>query len=78
MEFFGVKHEWEDSSISVAPQKYQPKDFLVEADWSAASYWYELAAFAETCDLTLHGLFAESLQGDSVLPKLMERITGEE
>lgn len=71
MEFFGVKHEWEENAIHISPQAYQPKAFLVEADWSAASYWYLMAAFSETCDLTLHGLFAESLQGDSVLSELM-------
>ncbi|HFA51575.1 MAG TPA: 3-phosphoshikimate 1-carboxyvinyltransferase [Bacteroidetes bacterium] len=72
MEYFGVGHEWEGNCIKVAPQTYVPKDFLVEADWSAASYWYAMAAFSEDCDLTLHGLFADSLQGDSVLPEMME------
>ena len=72
MEYFGVKHEWEENTIFVKPQPYVPKDFMVEADWSAASYWYAMAAFANECGLTLHGLFKESIQGDSVLPKMME------
>ncbi len=72
MEYFGVKHSWEGNRIHVAHQPYMPKDFLVEADWSAASYWYAMAAFADECDLTLHGLFSESMQGDSVLPTMME------
>jgi len=72
MAYFGVKHEWEGQQIRVAPQTYEPKDFLVEADWSAASYWYAMAAFSDECDLTLHGLFEESLQGDSVLPQMMK------
>ncbi len=72
MEYFGVNHNWGENSIFVKPQSYQPKDFMVEADWSAASYWYAMAAFADECDLTLHGLFEDSMQGDSVLPKMME------
>ena len=72
MEYFGVKHEWSANSISVKPQAYRAKEFTVEADWSAASYWYAMAVFADDCDLTLHGLFEESMQGDSVLPKMME------
>ena len=72
MEYFGVAHKWENNSISVRPQSYQAKTFTVEADWSAASYWYAMAALADECDLTLHGLFEESMQGDAVLPKMME------
>lgn len=72
MAYFGVGHEWKENSISVKPQSYQAKEFTVEADWSAASYWYAMAALADECDLTLHGLFEDSLQGDSVLPKMME------
>ncbi len=71
MEYFGVRHDWEDQSISVGPQSYQARPFTVEADWSAASYWYAMAALSDECDLTLHGLFQESMQGDAVLPKMM-------
>ncbi len=72
MEYFGVKHSWEDNRIHIPQQSYQPRDFLVEADWSAASYWYAMAAFSDECDLTLHGLFAKSVQGDSVLTEMMK------
>ncbi|HHM21714.1 MAG TPA: 3-phosphoshikimate 1-carboxyvinyltransferase [Bacteroidetes bacterium] len=72
MEFFGVKHQWKADCISIKPQQYMPKDFTVEADWSAASYWYAMAAFASQCKLTLNGLFEQSLQGDSVLPQIMQ------
>jgi 3-phosphoshikimate 1-carboxyvinyltransferase len=66
MEYFGVKHAWEGNTIIVEPQAYQAKDITVEADWSAASYYYALAAFADELDLTLNGLFKDSLQGDAV------------
>ncbi len=70
MQHFGVQHSWEEQSIVIAPQAYQAADaagFTVEADWSAASYYYSLAAIAPEADLQIDGLFANSLQGDSVL-----------
>ena len=74
MQYFGVSHEWEDNSIVVAPQKYQPKPFTVEADWSAASYYYSMAAMSDYADIQLDGLFAESIQGDAVLPVIYEKL----
>ena len=73
MAYFGVQHQWEGNLIAIPPQKYQPKDFTVEADWSAASYYYAMAAFAEKVDLHLFGLFENSLQGDAVLVKMMTK-----
>ncbi|MEM9545672.1 MAG: 3-phosphoshikimate 1-carboxyvinyltransferase [Bacteroidota bacterium] len=70
MEYFGVQHKWNDQTIHVAPQKYKPKDFYVEADWSAASYYYIIAALAGEVDLTLKGLLKESLQGDSAIAEI--------
>lgn len=71
MEYFGVLHTWKDRVIRVAPQSYSPRPFTVEADWSAASYYYAIAALSDSCDLHLEGLFANSLQGDAVLQKMM-------
>lgn len=44
-----------------------PTPYCVEADWSAASYWYELVALSPCADfrLRLRGLRQNSLQGDS-------------
>lgn len=67
MAYFGVSHTWEGQTIEVTPQAYQARDFIVEADWSAASYYYSLAALSDACDLQIDGLFADSLQGDAVL-----------
>lgn len=72
MEYFGVNHSWDqNNTITVLPQAYQPSAFVVEADWSAASYYYAMAAFAEQVDLQLDGLFKNSLQGDAVLSEMM-------
>ena len=70
MGYFGIKYHWEGQTIIVAPQYYQARDFTVEADWSAASYYYSLAAVSESADLHIDGLFADSLQGDAVVQRL--------
>jgi 3-phosphoshikimate 1-carboxyvinyltransferase len=45
---------------------------MVEADWSAASYYYSLAALSKQADISLNGLFKNSLQGDSALVNIFE------
>ena len=72
MAYFGIHYTWEGHTIRIEPQTYQPRTFTVEADWSAASYYYALAAFAGPLDLQLDGLFANSIQGDSALVEMME------
>ncbi|MEZ4958774.1 MAG: 3-phosphoshikimate 1-carboxyvinyltransferase [Saprospiraceae bacterium] len=72
MEHFGVRHSWADNTITVPAQSYHAQEFTVEADWSAASYYYSMAALSESCDLKLHGLFSNSWQGDAVLGGMMQ------
>ena len=43
---------------------------MVESDWSAASYWYEMAALSEKAEIELLGLFQNSVQGDSKVAQL--------
>ncbi len=73
MRHFGVDHSWEGQVIEVPPQAYRAREFTVEADWSAASYYFSLAAIAESADIQIDGLFAQSVQGDAVVAKLYER-----
>lgn len=58
--------EW----VKVAPGSYSDKPFVVEADWSAASYWYSIVALAEEgSSIVIDGLKSgdQSLQGDAVM-----------
>ena len=71
MGYFGIEYKKEGQFIKILPQQYKARDFTVEADWSAASYYYTLAALADEADLQLDGLFDESVQGDSVLAEIM-------
>ena len=72
MHLFGIRYEWKGSEIIIPQQIYKPVDMTVEADWSSASYWYEMAAMAENANLILRGLSQSSLQGDSVLAEIFK------
>lgn len=74
MNQFGIHHTWKDNVIEIASQPYVGNNCTVEADWSGASYWYEIAALAKEANLIVHGLSANSLQGDAALVKLFERL----
>ncbi len=60
-----------DYCITVPPAMYRDNggSGKVEADWSAASYWYEVTALTGR-PFTLKGLSRHSLQGDSCLNEL--------
>ncbi|HSI90260.1 MAG TPA: 3-phosphoshikimate 1-carboxyvinyltransferase, partial [Adhaeribacter sp.] len=72
MKQFGVTSEFSENAISIAPKTYTGGPFRVEADWSAASYWYSMAALATDAEILLAGLKENSLQGDSKVASLME------
>ncbi len=76
MEYFGAKSSWDGAVIKVEEGSYEPKEFTVEADWSGASYWYQMAAFATELDLRIYGLKATlfSLQGDSAIVEMYDRL----
>ena len=66
MKDFGGKAEWlNDHELQVKPQPYAPVPYYVESDWSASSYWYQIAALSPEAGITLPGLFEKSYQGDS-------------
>ena len=71
MKHWGVECEVsaDGRRISVPHCNYTPADFTVEADWSAASYWFEIEAMSYG-DISLQGLQQKSLQGDSRVAKI--------
>jgi 3-phosphoshikimate 1-carboxyvinyltransferase len=73
MRQFGAKVYWiSNNEICVEPKSYEARTYFVESDWSAASYWYEMVALSSDKDarVTMPGLFANSLQGDSVVAEM--------
>ena len=68
MREFGADADWSDfETISVAPKPYKERNYYIENDWSAASYWYEMMALSthEDDEIRLEGLMDGSKQGDS-------------
>lgn len=65
MAKFGVQYRWKGNEITVPEQNYFARDFTVEADWSGASYWYEILSLYDSGELFLENLQLESLQGDA-------------
>ncbi|MCB0381170.1 MAG: 3-phosphoshikimate 1-carboxyvinyltransferase, partial [Flavobacteriales bacterium] len=63
MRYFGAELIWNSTGMEIKSGKYIAKDFFIEADWSAASYWYGMVALADKADVTLYGLQQNSLQG---------------
>lgn len=74
MNVFGVRAERNGSNIRVLPGKYQGMNYVVEADWSAASYWYEIAALRPGSKFTLRGLRSDSIQGDRQVAEIFRRL----
>ena len=75
MKDFGAEAEWlYDNCIEVLPKPYTSVPFTVESDWSAASYWYQMAALAPEAEIQLNGLFADSYQGDSKVAELFTEL----
>lgn len=71
MQHYGATASWETkNTLYAAHGKYHDVPFLIESDWSGASYWYQLLAVqahhapASTHRIELTGLFPQSSQGD--------------
>ncbi len=74
MQAFGIAYRWEGNRIDIDHQAYQTlAAFTIEADWSAASYYYATLALADSGAIALQGLFPNSLQGDSIIAELMRK-----
>ena len=71
LEQGGIRHEWDNQAITIAPQDFSDSVIHVEPDWSAASYWYAIAALSDEAEIFLPGLNAYSLQGDSRITEIM-------
>jgi 3-phosphoshikimate 1-carboxyvinyltransferase len=67
----GISHEWSENNISIKQQEFIDSTLAVEPDWSAASYWYSIAALADSAHIDLPYLKNKSLQGDSRIREIM-------
>ena len=70
MHGFGAEVDWTSpDTIEVRPKPYSNAPYLIENDWSASSYWYELASLypISEANVSMRGLEDSSRQGDSVV-----------
>ena len=84
MRHFGAVVERNERTVVVKPKPYQPTSFTVSPDWTAASYWYEMAAFSEECEIKLRGLSnlrgssgtagSRTAQGDAIIAEWMQQL----
>ena len=70
MSLYGAAPQMKGNVITVPAGRYNPLPYKVEADWSAASYWYGFVALAKEADVILTGLDNRSIQGDSKVASL--------
>jgi 3-phosphoshikimate 1-carboxyvinyltransferase len=76
MKEFGAEVVWEENKIFVKPipYHYSKEEFVVESDWSAASYYYSIVALAATnTTLTLNNFFSKSLQADAICSTIYKK-----
>jgi 3-phosphoshikimate 1-carboxyvinyltransferase len=73
LEHFGVKHTWEENSISIQHQPLINNTYEVGADWSSASYWYTIAFLADEAEIFIEDLRDDWTQGDRVMADWMKR-----
>ena len=76
---FCITSTWDHLTqvISIAPQPYKAQQYHVESDWSAASYWYEIASLTArnlSNAISLEGLHTQSLQGDAAIANYFEAL----
>lgn len=76
MQKSGADVDFTGNTVIIKEQKYRHFDYftIIEPDWSAAAFWYQLAAFTSDAHIVLRGLFSESVQGDSVLPAIYNNL----
>ena len=77
MKEFGASVIWNDNKIIVEPisYTYNKKEFVIESDWSSASYYYSIVALSKIgTQLSIKGLFENSLQADTVCKDIYKNL----
>ncbi len=70
MKQYGADADWTGGdTITIRPQNYTSRPYVIENDWTSASYWYEMMALYDNHEdtLVLNGLADGSKQGDSAV-----------
>ena len=75
LNYFGVKVIFTENKIEIEPKSnIKNKVKLVESDWSSASYYFSIVSLCKEAKISLKNFNQKSLQGDSVLPIIYEKL----
>jgi 3-phosphoshikimate 1-carboxyvinyltransferase len=66
--------DWTGNEIKIAEQSYLSKNYKVESDWSAATFWFQIASLSENCNIKLNGLAKNSIQGDKEVRRIFKNL----
>jgi 3-phosphoshikimate 1-carboxyvinyltransferase len=70
----GIQVVSQENSIRVFHKNIINSDITVEADWSAASFWYSMLSLAEKGEVYLHRLKKTGLQGDQEVSRIFSQL----
>lgn len=70
LQYLGINSGWNKDETLIESEFKDGSELTVEADWCAASYWYEIAALSKKCNISIHGLNLDSTQCDIILKEL--------
>ena len=68
----GAIVEFKENVVSISKSDYKFDSIDVEYDWSAISFWYELAVIGQIPHLCIANVMQESIQGDKRVAKLFQ------
>jgi 3-phosphoshikimate 1-carboxyvinyltransferase len=73
----GIPSSFEKNVITISPiEKMKEQEFIIESDWSSASYHYSLCALSNDFKINLKYLFKDSLQADRRVANIYQEYLG--
>lgn len=72
LNYLGVNTNWNKEEILIEHKLNDGSEMTVEADWLAASYWYQMVALAKKAEFTINGLNSDSVQSDAIVKDIFE------
>jgi len=74
LNMLGINSGWKTDEMLIDHEYYDGSELSVEADWTAASYWYEMAALSKKVNFKINGLNPESIQSDAIVKEIFESL----
>ncbi len=72
LRYLGINSDWAKEETLFEYNLNEGGELNIEADWLAASYWYQMAALSSKAKLKINGLKTDSLQSDAIVKEIFE------